>query len=140
MGGLCAGCHLRALDDGAADWVAVAETIASPYKWGSRSIFGLDCSALVQLALAAGGVRVPRDFGPQLTSGQKIAGLGNLQQGGNGVILYSGAGMLVMLDPDGTLHANAYHGGGGRTLRQLTELQRWRGRSPPGGGGGVMIT
>ena len=65
--------HLRALDDRAADWVAVAETlIASPYKWGGRSVFGLDCSALVQLALAAGGVRVPRDSDHSMTSGQKL--------------------------------------------------------------------
>jgi cell wall-associated NlpC family hydrolase len=104
--------HLRALDDRAADWVAVAETlIASPYKWGGRSVFGLDCSALVQLALAAGGVRVPRDSGPQHDIGTEIAGLGNLQRGDlqRGDLIFWRGHVGIMLDPDRLLHANAYH-------------------------------
>ena len=41
---------------------AVAERfIGIPYLWGGRSSLGLDCSALVQTALAAIGVPAPRD-------------------------------------------------------------------------------
>ena len=99
--------HLQALDDRAADWVAVAETlIASPYKWGGRSVFGIDCSGLVQLALAAGGVRVPRDSGPQHDIGTGIADPGNLQRGD--LIFWRGH-VGIMLDQDRLLHANAYH-------------------------------
>lgn len=44
------------------DWVAVAEQFLNvPYLWGGRSGAGLDCSALVQLALAEGGMEIPRD-------------------------------------------------------------------------------
>jgi len=54
--------HLKPLGDYAADYVAVAETLLeTPYLWGGASAFGIDCSGLVQLALAAAGQRAPRD-------------------------------------------------------------------------------
>jgi cell wall-associated NlpC family hydrolase len=54
--------HLVALDDYAPDFVAVAEGfLNAPYLWGGRTSLGLDCSALVQLSLAAAGQRAPRD-------------------------------------------------------------------------------
>ena len=37
-----------------------------PYKWGGRTTLGMDCSALVQLAFAAGGVALPRNSGDQV--------------------------------------------------------------------------
>jgi glucose/arabinose dehydrogenase len=41
------------------DFVAVAERfLGTPYLWGGRTSLGLDCSALVQLALAAAGIKV----------------------------------------------------------------------------------
>ena len=44
------------------DFVAQAERfIGVPYLWGGRSIRGIDCSGLVQLALIAGGRAAPRD-------------------------------------------------------------------------------
>ncbi|WEK51372.1 MAG: NlpC/P60 family protein [Candidatus Kaistia colombiensis] len=59
--------HVAALDEAAEpDFVAVAERfLETPYLWGGRSSLGLDCSGLVQLALAATGVRVPRDTDQQ---------------------------------------------------------------------------
>ncbi len=110
--GFVPACHVRGLDDRAGDWVAVAETlIASPYKWGGRSVFGLDCSALVQLALAAGGVRVPRDSGPQHEIGTAIADRGNLQRGDlqRGDLVFWRGHVGIMLDQDRLLHANAHH-------------------------------
>ncbi|MHA1128862.1 MAG: C40 family peptidase [Alphaproteobacteria bacterium] len=50
------------------DFVDVAERlVGSPYLWGGRSYFGLDCSGLVQLALQAVGVDAPRDSDMQAT-------------------------------------------------------------------------
>jgi len=44
------------------DFVAVAERfLRTPYLWGGRSSLGIDCSGLVQLALAACGIGCPRD-------------------------------------------------------------------------------
>jgi cell wall-associated NlpC family hydrolase len=42
--------------------VAVAEMFRHvPYYWGGKSVQGLDCSGLVQLALEASGVQALRD-------------------------------------------------------------------------------
>jgi cell wall-associated NlpC family hydrolase len=55
--------HVATLDEPAeTDFVAVAERfLETPYLWGGRTSLGLDCSALVQLSLAACGRAAPRD-------------------------------------------------------------------------------
>lgn len=63
--------HLRPIDETAPDAVAVAmQFLHTPYLWGGRSGFGIDCSGLVQLSLAMTGQSAPRD------SDQQAAGLG----------------------------------------------------------------
>ena len=108
----------RATDDNAAshvlgdltrvdDWVAIAEKlVASPYKWGGRCAWGLDCSALVQLALAAGGIDAPRDSGPQHHIGSGIDDSSQLQRGD--LVFWHGH-VGIMQDAKTLLHANAYH-------------------------------
>src|SRR5215210_5232939 len=54
--------HLAPLQACEPDFVTVAERFAgTPYLWGGKSSLGLDCSGLVQVALAACGVKCPRD-------------------------------------------------------------------------------
>lgn len=61
-GGWVYGAHLAEDREVAPDFVATALTfLGVPYLWGGRSSLGLDCSALVQLALVRAGVRCPRD-------------------------------------------------------------------------------
>ena len=63
--------HLRRADRPECDWVAVAERLLGlPYLWGGRGAGGVDCSGLVQIALAACGIACPRD------SNQQAIGLG----------------------------------------------------------------
>jgi cell wall-associated NlpC family hydrolase len=89
------------------DWVAIAEKlVASPYKWGGRCAWGLDCSALVQLALAAGGIDAPRDSGLQHHIGSGIHDLLQLQRGD--LVFWLGH-VGIMQDGKNLLHANAYH-------------------------------
>lgn len=49
------------------DYVSTAERfIDVPYLWGGRTDRGLDCSALVQLALTNAGIECPRNSGEQM--------------------------------------------------------------------------
>ena len=80
----------------------------APYLWGGRSSLGLDCSALVQLALMASGRSSPRDADQQERSvGAKLeAGLG---AAGPGDLLYLMGHVVIMSAPAMVLHANAHH-------------------------------
>src|SRR3981081_2900939 len=54
--------HLGNIDRHEGDFVAVAERFAgTPYLWGGKSSFGIDCSGLVQISLNAAGTGCPRD-------------------------------------------------------------------------------
>lgn len=108
-GGWLYAAHLAPSTAGDPDVIATARRfLHTPYLWGGRSSFGLDCSALVQLALARAGRAVPRD------SDQQEAALGTLVPGG---VAAAEAGDLVFCPghvgwvsgPDRLLHANAHH-------------------------------
>lgn len=61
--------HLAEAGWRAPDWIATAHRfLGLPYIWGGRSGLGVDCSGLVQLALAAAGRPVPRDSDQQAAS------------------------------------------------------------------------
>ena len=70
-----------------ADWVAaVAESLIGTLSGAGRDSIGIDCSALVQLSLAAGGIRAMRNSGDQeKTLGQTI----DRQAGGLSVVIWS---------------------------------------------------
>lgn len=44
----------------------------TPYLWGGRGIYGLDCSGFVQLVYKIHGVKIPRDAGKQAETGEVI--------------------------------------------------------------------
>ena len=94
------------------DWVGFAERlINAPYKWGGRTAWGLDCSALVQLSLVATGLDVPRDSGPQHEIGAHLdiesrLSKSNLRRGD--LVFWQGH-VGIMQDHHRLLHANAYH-------------------------------
>jgi cell wall-associated NlpC family hydrolase len=101
--------HLAPLDWNETDYVAVAERfIGTPYLWGGKTALGLDCSALVQVALTACGVSCPRDSDMQEAAlGTVVAGdLSALRRGD--LIFWKGH-VAIVRGPDSLLHANAYH-------------------------------
>lgn len=99
--------HIRALDDQACDWVAVAELFThTPYVWGGRSALGIDCSALVQLALQQAGIACPRDSDMQENN------LGTMVHRENGLLrgdlVFWPGHVGIMLDDATLFHANAF--------------------------------
>ena len=102
------------------DWTGWAEKfIGAPYKWGGRSAAGLDCSALVQLSLAASQYSLPRDTGPQLQLLKKRAQVSGTHYDfpddfrtvdfGRGDLIYWDGHVAVCVDEKDIIHANAFH-------------------------------
>jgi cell wall-associated NlpC family hydrolase len=92
------------------DFVATARRfIGVPYLWGGRSSLGLDCSALVQLALQAAGIECPRDSDMQAGLGSAVDVGGDISKLKRGDLVYW-QGHIGLVAGEGLfLHANAYH-------------------------------
>ncbi|WP_203291680.1 C40 family peptidase [Maricaulis parjimensis] len=101
--------HTCALDEHATDFVAVAEAfLGSPYLWGGKESLGLDCSGLVQMALRAAGLDVPRDTDQQeavLKAAFPDVTTDPERQRGD-VVFWPGH-VGIMTDSEHLLHANA---------------------------------
>lgn len=99
--------HLASLDHAVDDWVAVAQQFLHvPYVWGGRSALGIDCSALIQLALQQASIASPRD------SDMQEAELGTIINRNDGLqrgdLIFWPGHVGVMVDDTNLLHANAY--------------------------------
>ncbi len=88
------------------DFVDIAERfLGVPYLWGGRSSYGIDCSALVQIAMQTVGLQAPRDSDMQLAElGAPVKA--PLQRGD--LVFWKGH-VGVMRDGETLLHANAHH-------------------------------
>jgi len=99
--------HLSPVSDHASDFVAVAETfLNAPYVWAGKTAAGVDCSGLIQVALAQTGVDVPRDSDMQSTGiGTEVSPDGPFQRGD---LLFWPGHVGIMTDADTFLHATAF--------------------------------
>jgi cell wall-associated NlpC family hydrolase len=103
--------HLVPYDSREKDFVAVAERFLHvPYLWGGKTSLGIDCSGLVQIALDAAGVAVPRDtdlqekaIGAPLNLDADLTGLRR------GDVIFWRGHVGIMQDAANLLHANAHH-------------------------------
>jgi cell wall-associated NlpC family hydrolase len=102
--------HLGHLDHHADDFVAVAEQfVGTPYLWGGKSSFGIDCSGLVQVALNAAGVGCPRDSDMQQDGLGRELDLTASKKLQRGDLIFWQGHVAIARDADSIVHANAHH-------------------------------
>lgn len=87
------------------DYVTAAKKfLETPYYWGGRSGFGIDCSGLVQAVLAQAGITAPRD------TEQQVQAIGKqVDDAQVGDIVFFSNHVGIMTDEKNIIHANAYH-------------------------------
>jgi cell wall-associated NlpC family hydrolase len=103
--------HLKPAGASVPDFVTVAEGfIGAPYLWGGKTSIGLDCSGLTQVALAAAGIKAPRDsdmlerdLGQPITLADDLSGLRR------GDLIFWNGHVGIMTDAKTLLHANGHH-------------------------------
>lgn len=102
--------HLKPIAEREADFVTVAEMLRwTPYLWGGKSVLGLDCSGLVQLALEAAGRPAPRDSDMQDEALGRALDIGDLEALRRGDLVFWDGHVGIMVDGRNMLHANGHH-------------------------------
>lgn len=102
--------HLRPVGETVEDFVSVAETLEhTPYLWGGKSAFGIDCSGLVQLCLRMAGRDVLRDTDMQARSIGEPLDIGDdLADLRRGDLVFWSGHVAIMLDAATMIHANGH--------------------------------
>jgi hypothetical protein len=83
--------------------------INTPYLWGGRSPFGIDCSGFTQIVYKLNGIKIPRDASAQVKTGRLLNSSGEIKvgdlaffQNDNGKIIHVG----IILKDNKIIHAS----------------------------------
>lgn len=98
--------HLSPVDQHEEDPVEVARRfLGTPYYWGGRTSVGIDCSGLIQVALAACGFSILRDTDMQEATVGESVPLTDIRYGD--IVFWPGH-VAFALDDTTALHATAH--------------------------------
>ncbi|MGL5635938.1 MAG: NlpC/P60 family protein [Bacteroidales bacterium] len=83
----------------------------APYQWGGKTILGIDCSGLTQIAYRMEGINIPRDARQQIQHGLAIHSLGDAKTGD--LIFFATADdkvkhVGIYVEPFKILHASGF--------------------------------
>lgn len=96
---------------------AAAKYEGVPYVFGGTSRDGIDCTGLVQKALADAGITVGRSMDEQMTAGTEVGKLADAKPGD--LIVLDGGAHIVIYSGDGNVIHAPYEG------RTVTEQKAW---------------
>ena len=109
-GGWVYGAHLAAAGEVEPDYLATAlRFLGAPYLWGGKSSLGLDCSGLIQVAVARAGLACPRDTDHQAAGlGEAVPWRPGKTRLRRGDIVYFPGHVAIALDAETVVNANAH--------------------------------